>query len=605
MSGLTAVILAAGKGARLSPLTDHTNKVLLEIGGRSILTRLLQGLSDAGVAAVTIVTGHCADAVEQHVGASFGDLPVSYVHNPNYGSSNNIVSLACALATLPTGTPILLVEGDLLLDPALIARMAAGSDIALLAPVCPGLDGTLATVAGAQITGLIMGDELAALTDRGRFFKTVNVTTLSADTLDRVFRAALTARLQSGGHDDYYEAVLADLLADGRIRLGAVIVGDEPWAEIDDAQDLDRARYLFVPEHRRATLDRAFGGFWNYPVLDYAYPQNCHFPTSAIRQELSARLPEVLGRYGSTQQILDEKLARYVGASVRELVLLNGLSQIFPWLAARYGDAKALLPRPSFGEFSRIWPDADSYADHGSIDMATVVDAASDATLIVFVNPNNPTGGAVSSEAIVAFARANPAKTIIVDESFADFSDRPDVRAMSDGTLPSNVLLLKSLGKALGISGLRLGYVQSSAPELIADIRQWLPIWNCNALAEVFLELLPKHRRALAAALDCTRHDREEMRAKLETLPDVAQVLPSEANFLLVRLAIARDTLGGYLDRLVEQHGIYLKDVSGRIEPAGAWVRVSVRTAADNERLYAALDAASDRPAPTSPAIQR
>ncbi len=605
MSGVTAVILAAGKGARLSPLTDASNKVLLEIGGRSILTRLMQGLADAGVAAVTIVTGHCADAVKQHVGASFAGLPVTYVHNPDYGSSNNIVSLACALAGLPTGTPVLLVEGDLLLDPALIARMAAGSDIALLAPFRPGLDGTLAMVAGADITALIMGDELAALTDRDRYFKTVNVTALSADTLDRVLRPALAAKLQRGGHGDYYEAVFAELLAEGGMRLGAVILADEPWAEIDDAQDLDRARYLFVPEGRRGTLDRAFGGFWNYPVLDYAYPQNCHFPTSAIRQELSARLPEVLGRYGSTQQILDEKLARYVGDPVRELVLLNGLSQIFPWLAARYGDAKALLPRPSFGEFSRIWPHAAAYADDGSIDMAAVLDAACDATVIVFVNPNNPTGSAVSSEAIVAFARNHPTKTIIVDESFADFSDRPDVRAMCDGTLPPNVLLLKSLGKALGVSGLRLGYAQSSVPGIIADIRQWLPIWNCNALAEVFLELLPKHRRVLAASLDRTRHDREEMRAKLETLADVAQVLQSEANFLLVRLAITREMLAGYLDRLVALHGIYLKDVSGRIEPAGAWVRVSVRTAADNQRLYAALGAASDRPAATSPAIQR
>jgi histidinol-phosphate/aromatic aminotransferase/cobyric acid decarboxylase-like protein/choline kinase len=601
-----AIVLAAGKGERLSPLTDISNKVLLEVGGCSVIERVLCTLEEAGVAGVTVVTGHCAALVEAHVRGRSGNLPVSFAYNPDYASSNNIVSLAVGLGALPTGMPLLLVEGDLIMSPALIRRMLeAGSDAALVERFRAGLDGTLVAVEHGMVTRMIMGDELHALNDRFHYSKTVNVTLLSARTVDDHVRPALSSWIEGGSVDEYYEAVFAELVASGAIELGAIDVGTETWVEIDDAQDLDRARFIYDPSGRRQTLDRSFGGYWNYPVLDYAYPQNCHFPTPAVYQELAALMPSIIGRYGSSQAVLDHKLSRFLRCSTDQVVMLNGLSQIYPWLSQIYGDINALVPRPCFGEYSRIWPGASTYEDSGEFCWESIYNKTEQCDIIVIVNPNNPTGTFTASDHIVKFASENPDKIIVVDESFMDFSGEPSLEDVCAGRLPANILLLKSLGKALGVSGLRLGYVRSSRPDVIEGIRKMLPIWNCNSLAEAFLEILPKQRRAIAMSLSQTRDDRSAMQSALAQLPIVAEIKSSAANFLLVRLNLALQDLDGFLDRLVERHGIYAKNVSERVHPAAAWLRLSVRTLADNERLYAALDDESDRPAASSASIHR
>lgn len=593
-----AIILAAGRGERLRPLTDTTNKVLIEVDGRPLIDHMIETIVAAGVGAITIVTGHCAELVERHVGSQYGDVPIDYAFCADFASTNNIVSLATGLAALPAGTALLLIEGDLLLDPALIGRIisAPAPDAALVEQYRAGLDGTLARIDEGQIAELIMGPRLTDVANRPSLFKTVNVTKFCAATLDEKIRPALGAWIERGGTGDYYEAVFAALLASGTLDMKAVVVGDERWAEIDDAADLDRARFLFAREGRRAVLDRSFGGYWGLPVLDYAYPRNIYFPTPAVQAELEALLPALIGRYGSAQSVLDQKLARYLHCQSDEVVLLNGLSQIYPWLSAEFGARKALIPQPCFGEYMRVWPHAANYRDDGRADPDRLRTAASDASIIVVVNPNNPTGTAFSSDTIKFLALERPDRMVIVDESFADFSERPSLLDICEGKLPPNILLLKSLGKALGAAGLRLGYVRSSNPEILARIRAALPVWNCNSLAEAFLEILPKHRRAIAESLALTRADRQTMIAELAKLPMIAEVWPSEANFLLVRLDLPEQQLGQLLDRLLDVHGIYVKDVSQRMAPSGAWVRLAVRSADDNHRFYTALKQLLARP---------
>lgn len=605
MSEIHAILLAAGQGKRLSPLTDATNKVLVEVGGTSIIVRMVQTLKEAGLASLTIVTGHCGDAVQHHLGGQFPDFPIRYVDNPDYANSNNIVSLAAGLEALPRGSALLLLEGDLVLDPQLIHRMISDDrdNLVLVDRYRRGLNGTLARLNGVTVAELYVGERLKAVSNPLAMFKTVNVTKLGAETLDQHFRPALEARLGQGKRDEYYEAALADMIATGAPAVGAVIVEGERWVEVDDHHDLDQARFAFAqPGGRRRVLDRAYGGYWNYPILDFAYPRNFHFPTAAIRDELETALPDVIGRYGSAQHVLDEKLSRFVKVPAEQLVLLNGLSQIFPWLAQQYGQEKALLPAPCFNEFSRVWPVASSYRDDGTVNIEGLRAASVDRSVIVFVNPNNPTGTTIPSLQILDFAREHPAKTVIVDESFADFSERPCLLSSCEGPLPANILLLKSLGKSLGVAGLRLGYAQSTDLACIERIRAALPVWNSNALAEAFLEMLPKYRSDLAASFTQTQKDRAAMFAQLKSLSCVAEVLPSDANFLLVRLATDVAQLPPLLDRLVDQHGIYVKDVSRRMSRPGAWLRLSARTESDNALLYAALIGESHLPAATSAA---
>src|SRR5690349_10697023 len=97
---MQAIILAAGRGRRLGPVSSRCHKALLDIGGTTILGRALDSLIGAGVSPITVVTGYRADDIVSFIDAEYPDAAVRYVMNEHYDTTNNIVSLALALENL-------------------------------------------------------------------------------------------------------------------------------------------------------------------------------------------------------------------------------------------------------------------------------------------------------------------------------------------------------------------------------------------------------------------------------------------------------------------------------------------------------------------------
>ena len=91
----SAIILAAGVARRLAPLTDHTQKSLLPVGGRAILGRMLDALHAAGVRRGVIVVGHCADQVRALAASGPPGMTIECLHNPAYQKGSSM-SLYCA-----------------------------------------------------------------------------------------------------------------------------------------------------------------------------------------------------------------------------------------------------------------------------------------------------------------------------------------------------------------------------------------------------------------------------------------------------------------------------------------------------------------------------
>src|SRR5271155_5047861 len=100
------VILAAGTGSRLRPLTDSKPKCLVAVGGQTILGRLLgQAESTRRFVEAVVITGFCADQVADfsHQWSATRELPVRIVHNPRYMDTNNSYSLFLARHVLHDG----------------------------------------------------------------------------------------------------------------------------------------------------------------------------------------------------------------------------------------------------------------------------------------------------------------------------------------------------------------------------------------------------------------------------------------------------------------------------------------------------------------------
>jgi choline kinase len=238
-----AVILAAGMGSRLAPLTDHCPKVLVEVLGRPILFRQLDHLAHAGIAArdVVVVGGYRVDALRAALQlGGFGDVTV--VMNDMYQPWNNFWSLAVAEPAV-RGHAILQFDGDVILDDKILPRMIAAGGDAMLAVDCRDEldDETMKVqVDGAVVTGL--SKQLPPATCLGEY---IGISKLSAAVAAQVF-VELTRLRDEGLTGEYYEFAYLRLLSRHAVTFGVVDVHDCTVIEIDNLEDLRRAEAMMT-----------------------------------------------------------------------------------------------------------------------------------------------------------------------------------------------------------------------------------------------------------------------------------------------------------------------------------------------------------------------
>ncbi len=593
---MKAIILAAGFARRMQPLSADVHKALLPIGDSTILGRIVDSLLAVGVRDIVIVTGYRAADVREHCARHYPDVAFEFVHNERFETTNNIVSLSLALDAASLDADVLLIECDLLFEPVLIRRLVEGprGNVALVDKYRSGMDGTVVSVADGVIRQVFPPHLQGRDFFYGDKFKTLNIYRFEREFCTKTLRPLLNCYANLIDGNCYYELVLGMLVNMQRERIEAEIVEGTSWTEVDDPNDLTVARFNFEPERRVQILDRSRGGQFNLDVTDFSFMANVYFPTDAMVAALRAALPELLHGYGSTQIVLNEKLAYFRKCRPERLQTLHGAAQLFPLLPALVGQRRALVPSPTFGEYPRWLPDALTYADAPGYDFEAVARELPEGGLFVVVNPNNPTGTTLRTEAIFELAARRPDALVLVDESFIEFSGQPSIIERLEREPLSNVIVLVSMSKTLGVPGLRLGFVYSANPAVIDALGRALPIWNLSAPAEWFLELLLKFRNELQVSVRRTVEDREAFAASLVKLELVDRVYPSGGNFLLVRLKGHDVELGARLrQRLLAEHRIEIKDVSHRFDTGHAYLRLAVRRPDDGARLLSALESAA------------
>lgn len=142
-----AVVMAAGEGSRLRPLTERWPKPVLPIDGRAVIATLLRGLAAAGVEHAFVVTGHLAEQVEQLVGDGSGfGLHVTYARQPGVLGSADAVQRGLAAGAEP---PFLVAGADTVFAAGALAGFAAAAAGCAGALAYPeGAPARLTTIAG-------------------------------------------------------------------------------------------------------------------------------------------------------------------------------------------------------------------------------------------------------------------------------------------------------------------------------------------------------------------------------------------------------------------------------------------------------------------------
>ncbi len=127
---MKAIILSAGQGKRLSPLTDTRPKCLVELSGATVLSWQLRHLGAAGVTEAVVVTGFSADAVEAEIASlDLGGIKVRTLFNPFFSVTDNLAT--CWMARAEMVGDFLILNGDTLFEPAVAASLLAAPPAAI------------------------------------------------------------------------------------------------------------------------------------------------------------------------------------------------------------------------------------------------------------------------------------------------------------------------------------------------------------------------------------------------------------------------------------------------------------------------------------------
>ena len=242
---MKAIILAAGRGQRLRPITDTVPKCLVPVNGRPILEYQLAALSGSGIRKCVVVVGYLASQIEQRFGSSYGGMDISYVFNPEFSSTNNIYSLW--LARHEVDDDILLLEGDLLFEKDIIAELLSTRllDTAVLDNFDLSMDGTVVIPMGNQAVRMVLKANQMAGFDYSDALKTVNIYTFSKATINESILPSAGDYISSGHRNQFYEAVIANLIDRGDLTLRIHLTNGRLWREIDTPGDLIRAEADF------------------------------------------------------------------------------------------------------------------------------------------------------------------------------------------------------------------------------------------------------------------------------------------------------------------------------------------------------------------------
>lgn len=285
---------------------------------------------------------------------------------------------------------------------------------------------------------------------------------------------------------------------------------------------------------------------------------------------------------------LKEKIRSVTGLPQGMDVLLgNGSDELIQLLALALNKPGAVLlsVEPSFVMYRMIatftgmrYVGVPLAADF-SLDLpATLAAIEREQPALVFLAyPNNPTGNLFSADAVKRIVEAAPG-LVVVDEAYYAFA--------SDSFIPHlarypNLLVMRTFSK-LGMAGLRLGFLAGSTAWLEQLEKLRLP-YNVGVLPQLVAEKLLDHHEVLLNQAERLKLARAELYRQLEAIAGV-QVYPSEANFLLFRVANATAVFDG-----LKQRGVLIKNLNGGHPMLRDCLRVTVGTEDEDAKFMAAL----------------
>lgn len=351
-------------------------------------------------------------------------------------------------------------------------------------------------------------------------------------------------------------------------------------------------------ERQFEAIECQHGGYWRHDFIDHAYLYNLYFPPERFFTQLTSQIHELVLNYPVAQNVLAGLVGTLIDQPPERLVVGNGAAELIKIVSGHLAK-KLIIPVPSFNEYANAAPNEnviefalDAPSFQLDVDRFAAEAIRNQADVAVVVSPNNPTSLLVPKADLIRLLDklAEHDCMLIVDESFIDFaSDRELETLEGDIAQYPNLAIFKSMSKAYGICGLRIGYMLTANANFADQVRQGLHIWNLNGFAETFLVQAPEYQQEFLASCDQVRTDRDQFYQDLCTINGFKVYRP-DANYIFCRLPDHAPSGPEVARRLFVEYNIYIKHCQGKTMPeSDRYIRIASRSQAENKIVAKAL----------------
>jgi len=239
-----AIVLAAGMGTRLKPITDHAPKCLTEVNGVPILVNTLENLSRNGIKCCTIVTGYLSDVIVGTIGDKYSSVAIEYIRNEQFEKTNDMYSLWLARHVLERGA--LILEGDIYFKHHTLSRSLKSMDSRsfYLSGKYNGKKSEILLITDDDFR--IQSIRVLGKDEKGRpapnHFMSTGILSIQSDYGIR-FSGWLSDAVRANNTRVLFDSILSNHITE--LPLYVFEVGHDEWVEIDTPEDLAVAERVF------------------------------------------------------------------------------------------------------------------------------------------------------------------------------------------------------------------------------------------------------------------------------------------------------------------------------------------------------------------------
>lgn len=324
--------------------------------------------------------------------------------------------------------------------------------------------------------------------------------------------------------------------------------------------------------------------------------ENPYSPSPALQKAITDAVAKVaadLNRYPDRDAtVLRTKLATYInersgtGFTLDNIWAANGSNEIIQSIFLAFAQGPVLGFTPSYSMHPLIakttgaqWIDGKRNPDFSLNTQDAVTEIIKNKPTLTFITtPNNPTGGAVSIEAIqqLADAAQSVGGLLVVDEAYAEFSQ--ELSAVTLISKNPHVIVIRTMSKAFAFAGARVGYLVSDVAVKDAMMIVRLP-YHLSALTQAAAQVAIDHRAKLLGGVSTLIAARAELVDALHQLG--LHTIPSSANFILFT-GFKQDA--PQLWSALLEKGVLIRDVG-----LSGYLRVTIGNEAENQLFISAL----------------